>query len=453
MRFTLAVFLVASATPFVASSASHGAKPPSFGHDLIKRAAASCKKTADCSNSVPANANRYCAKGVCSYRCKSGYTASGSACVSAVATTTTSAAAPTKTCAASADCVKESRPANSNAYCKEGNCSWRCRSGFTRSGSNSRPATATAPAATPVLRKTYTGTDFTAGKEFEFSTNDDPTHGLVEYVDASTAATQGLARVTSSGAAILAIDSTSTLGYNVKRPSVRIESKATYDSGTLMIFDLAHMPWGCATWPAMWTYNQPWPAMGEIDIVEGVSNRRFNQHTLHTVPGCTRNPSIPQTGLQNASWVGNDCQAWSWSYGCNVIDWDPASYGEGFNRAGGGVFALLFAETGISIYRWKRSDVPADIQNGAPRWKSWGLPVAAFDRSTCDTRSFFKQQRITFDITTCGDMAGQDHVWQDPVQTGEGCYPKYGNCIAAVQDPENFKEAYFQINYIKVYDI
>jgi hypothetical protein len=37
--------------------------------------------------------------------------------------------------------------------------------------------------------------------------------------------------------------------------------------------------------------------------------------------------------------------------GCTVFDYDPTSYGTGFNNAGGGVFALLFAETGISIWR------------------------------------------------------------------------------------------------------
>ncbi|GAA5898079.1 hypothetical protein JCM6882_003322 [Rhodosporidiobolus microsporus] len=619
MRLFLGALAAVSIAQLVSASASHDLTYSPLAHDIAKRAAATCKKTADCSNTIPANANRYCAGGVCSFRCRTGYTQSGNSCRAPASSTsckatsdcsndipdganrycnkgtcswrcrsgfvsngdgcsrsgstvTTTTAAPAATaCAKTADC-KNTPPANANRYCDSGVCSWRCQSGYSQSGSScirlvtslppapsssatpspattplstsdavvpssaatqafldflvchypidhitctdvergdvrlsclvkplfpcpngpcninnlkhcflqyclcddvydvagsyssleasrptttstTRPATATAPAATPVLKRTYTGSDFTAGKAFEFFTDDDPTHGLVDYVDGTTASSLGLTKVTSSNAAILAIDSKSTLAYNTKRKSVRIESVETYDAGTLMLFDLAHMPWGCSTWPAMWTFNQPWPAMGEIDIIEGVSTRAFNQMTLHTVPGCTRNPSVPQTGLQNASWVGNDCHAYSWSYGCNVMDWDPAAYGEGFNRAGGGVFALLFAEMGISIWRWKRSDIPSDIKNGAPRWKNWGVPVAAFDGSTCDTRTFFQKQRITFDITTCGDMAGQDHVWQDAVQSGSSCYPKYGNCAAAVMDPDNFKEAYFEVNYIKVYSV
>jgi len=54
------------------------------------------------------------------------------------------------------------------------------------------------------------------------------------------------------------------------RDSVRIKSNAAYDSA-LMVLDLAHMPEGCATWPAWWTLsaNGPWPVGGEIDIIEG----------------------------------------------------------------------------------------------------------------------------------------------------------------------------------------
>ena len=42
------------------------------------------------------------------------------------------------------------------------------------------------------------------------------------------------------------------------RPSVRLTSKKSYDSG-LVILDLAHMPVGCGTWPAFWTVGPNWP--------------------------------------------------------------------------------------------------------------------------------------------------------------------------------------------------
>ena len=54
------------------------------------------------------------------------------------------------------------------------------------------------------------------------------------------------------------------------RNSIRIRSKAAY-ADSLIVLDLAHMPEGCATWPAFWTLSAagPWPHGGEIDILEG----------------------------------------------------------------------------------------------------------------------------------------------------------------------------------------
>ena len=53
------------------------------------------------------------------------------------------------------------------------------------------------------------------------------------------------------------------------RDSIRISSKRAFDESVIII-DLEHMPYGCATWPAFWTFSQngPWPTGGEIDIIE-----------------------------------------------------------------------------------------------------------------------------------------------------------------------------------------
>jgi hypothetical protein len=53
------------------------------------------------------------------------------------------------------------------------------------------------------------------------------------------------------------------------RDSNRIVSKKAFDE-SVIILDLEHMPYGCGTWPAFWTLSQkgPWPAGGEIDIIE-----------------------------------------------------------------------------------------------------------------------------------------------------------------------------------------
>lgn len=53
------------------------------------------------------------------------------------------------------------------------------------------------------------------------------------------------------------------------RDSNRISSKQAFDE-SVVILDLQHMPYGCATWPAFWSFSQtgPWPTGGEIDVIE-----------------------------------------------------------------------------------------------------------------------------------------------------------------------------------------
>lgn len=110
------------------------------------------------------------------------------------------------------------------------------------------------------------------------------------------------------------------------------------------------MPTGCATWPAFWLCNQtnpfdpavlngtvqPWPAGGEIDILEGVHVNDKNSHTLHTSEGCQRKPKTdygdnpPYTGTDTGNY---DCKGESNS-GCG-IDGFSGSYGDTLNSQGG----------------------------------------------------------------------------------------------------------------------
>jgi hypothetical protein len=67
-------------------------------------------------------------------------------------------------------------------------------------------------------------------------------------------------------------DDWSTVNTSARgRDSVRIYLENAYDEA-IFVLDLVHMPAGCATWPAFWTLSEagPWPAGGEIDIIEGM---------------------------------------------------------------------------------------------------------------------------------------------------------------------------------------
>ena len=71
---------------------------------------------------------------------------------------------------------------------------------------------------------------------------------------------------------VMRADDWSIVGPSARgRDSIRISSQSAYDEA-IFVLDLAHMPAGCATWPAFWSLSQqgPWPAGGEIDIIEGM---------------------------------------------------------------------------------------------------------------------------------------------------------------------------------------
>lgn len=110
------------------------------------------------------------------------------------------------------------------------------------------------------LQDDYSGTNFFS--MFDFFTDADPTHGYVDYVAQSAAQSAGLIN-TNNGQIYMGVD-TKNVASGRGRQSVRLTSKATYNSG-LIILDLAHMPGSiCGTWPAFWTVGPDWPNNGKL---------------------------------------------------------------------------------------------------------------------------------------------------------------------------------------------
>ncbi|KAJ5688633.1 hypothetical protein N7462_003025 [Penicillium macrosclerotiorum] len=278
--------------------------------------------------------------------------------------------------------------------------------------------------------------------KFDFYTSSDPTNGYVSYVDQSTASNAGLINA-SDGSVYIGVDTTNTAS-SPGRESVRISSTNTYTHG-LVILDLAHMPGSvCGTWPAFWMLGSDWPNNGEIDIIEGVSTNSQNQMTLHTSDSC----SITSSGFSGNLQTSNcyvDASGQSENSGCAILSSDDSSYGDGFNSAGGGVYATEWTSSGISIWFFSSGSVPSDITNGSPDPSGWGTPSAAFSGS-CDIDSHFNELQIVFDITFCGDWAGD--VWS----SDSTCSAKASTCNDYVQNnPSAFDETYWQINSLKVY--
>ncbi|KAJ3774916.1 glycoside hydrolase family 16 protein [Lentinula raphanica] len=288
----------------------------------------------------------------------------------------------------------------------------------------------------------YSGSTFF--DNFSFYTGEDPTHGTVNFLNATAAFSDGLAYVQDNGIVIMKGDNTSTLANGVNRNSVRISSNKQYNTG-LFILDINQAPWGCGVWPAFWTVGGgTWPLTGEIDIIEGVHDNEHNQVTWHTGPNCTLTPegnftgTIVQTnGVNNTNCDGNDND----NAGCGITEWSRASYGPFFDQQGGGVFAMKWDENGIAVWSFYRAAIPQDIQAGSPNPSGWGDPVAALEPGGCDPLTNFVNHSIIFDITFCGDWAGNSYATS-------GCP---GTCSEQLMEPSNFDNATWSINSIKVY--
>lgn len=260
-----------------------------------------------------------------------------------------------------------------------------------------------AAASTYTLEDSYTTSNFF--DEFDFYTGADPTSGFVDYQSDSAASSSGLAGY-SNGAVYLGADHTTKNPAN-GRASTRVSSKKSY-THMLLVADLSHMPVGCGTWPALWSFGPNWPSSGEIDLLEGVNSQSSNEITLHTAEGCkmTKGSSLAGTKMIDST----DCGADNGNTGCPQTTTSSNNYGTGLNSAGGGIYAMEWTSEKISIWWFERNGTMANklsaTSGGAQSvdTSAFGDPTASFvGGSGCDIDSYFKNHNIIIDTTFCGD--------------------------------------------------
>ncbi|KAK7688793.1 hypothetical protein QCA50_008333 [Cerrena zonata] len=301
-------------------------------------------------------------------------------------------------------------------------------------------------AANLTLVKQYAGSSFFDAWDF-VDNFDNTTNGDVQFVPQSNS--PSLAFVDSNQRAIVKVDNTTSVDYPNKRNSIKITSKDYYEAGTVWVFDAVHLPYGCSVWPAFWTKGQDWPRQGEIDIVEGINTMTNNQMALHTFNGCNAATGTNQLGKTGTTNCNDTAGA-----GCTVAETADNSFGASFASNGGGVWATQFDASGIFIWFWGRSNVPASISTATDSIdiSSWGAPSASYPSSACDIGSFFGPQQLVIDITLCGDWAGVPSIYQ-PVCGGDGAADGcYRNSVINAGSP-NYDNAYFEINYIKAFGV
>ncbi|KZV99657.1 hypothetical protein EXIGLDRAFT_640388 [Exidia glandulosa HHB12029] len=275
---------------------------------------------------------------------------------------------------------------------------------------------------------------------------DNLTNGDVEYLNRQDSFSNELVSTTSSGSAIMRVDNFTNVPSNYKRNSIRITSTHYYDTGSLWVFDIKHLPYGCSVWPSIWTHGDNWPNGGEIDIIEGINLNARNQVAVHTLGGCTH-----QNGTNELGWAGGaDCSTPS---GCTVQDPDTRSYGAPFAAAGGGVWAAQYDVAGIFIWFFTRNNMPISLNakdKSTLDIGEWGPPLAAYPSSSCEMAKYFTPQQLVIDITLCGDWAGVPSLYNATCKnTGPTgiCYTD--NVIGP--GAGKYDNAYFEINAIRAY--
>ncbi len=214
-----------------------------------------------------------------------------------------------------------------------------------------------------------------------------------------------------------------------------------------------HIPAGGGVWPSFWLTSATgtWACNGEIDIIEGVNsvdaNSSHNVATLHTSdkPGVALCRSVGVPGISNGgncaspgtgSTCGCDNESGCPFNGCGVALSSAASFGKGFNDAGGGTYACELTPAGaVTMWFFPRGQEPAYLLADEPNPGSWPATNRTMF-NPCPGQ--FKDLEIVVNTTLCGDWSG-------------AVYPGgMGKCISDVA-ASNLSEAYWSIDYIKTY--
>ncbi|KID92149.1 Concanavalin A-like lectin/glucanase [Metarhizium guizhouense ARSEF 977] len=295
------------------------------------------------------------------------------------------------------------------------------------------------------LAASYAGESLLSG--FNWFHGADPTHGYVSYQSRQNAEALGLYSVDEkTGVVRLGVDSTNTYPLTAGRPSIRLESKEAFNHG-LFIADFLHMPPSqCGVWPAFWSYGPNWPASGEVDIIEGANDQHNNLMSAHTAPGCTISKSLG--GKFSGAQRETDCNVGNNNVGCGYSSpaGDTSAYGDGFNAANGGVYAMEWDNEFIKIWHFARSEIPKDITNKTPDTKGWGAPDAVFGGGDCNVDNFFKDMSLVININFCGDWGNA--IWGK----SDGCGKYAATCNEYVaNNPKAFANAYWDVRYIETY--
>lgn len=294
-------------------------------------------------------------------------------------------------------------------------------------------------------------------KEFDYAVSSDPANGFVNFVGPPTASAMKLAGSLPSvnNSIYLGVERHNKAPHG--RSSVRLQSKKSYNHG-LFVADISHMPGSiCGVWPTLKLEGPHYPDAGRINIIEGINQMTTNSMTLHTSQRCqTKAPKTTFTGLlaSKSCGVAGAPPGVSPQIGCKIGAPDNSgSFGDPFNRAGGGIFATQWTPQNISIWFFPRASIPHDLEIGVlddydgPQPYKWPTPMAHFELD-CPLDAHFRDMKLVIDTKFCGDWAGGQWGQGDK----GGCRRKAVSCEKYVSEEKGaFETAFWVIKRILVF--
>ena len=195
-----------------------------------------------------------------------------------------------------------------------------------------------------------------------------------------------------------------------------------------------------------WTFGEPWPNVGEVDIIEQWNNNDYNAPAVHVGAASEFGECrIEQRGM-SAEIVTTDCDANSSengpNQGCTATDLDGP-----FGSASGGIYAMEWTDKSIKLFDFSYDSAPSDIDSESPDPDNWGTPYLIVKNSNCDINGHFSDHKIVLNIDFCG-VAGDPGNWDECASiTGQS------SCAKWVGDnPYEFTESYFGIKDIRIFE-
>eukprot|EP00435_Cladocopium_sp_Y103_P024388 s340_g6.t1 len=238
---------------------------------------------------------------------------------------------------------------------------------------------------------------------------------------------------------------------------------------TMSVVGLCELPVSCGSWPAFWMFGEDednvWPEWGEFDIMEWIHEEESVSTTLHTKANCTQKHLYPGWHMKarwnKGKWPSvdaSDCFVhadgqWT-NQGCSQRGMH-GSIGEGFNAAGGGTYAAEWDPIAghMRVWIWQAGQEPEDVINKTPNPELWGQPEFYFSLKDDCHPDHFKNMKLVFDITFCGDLGEptfRDHCGRKGF--GERKQRTYTSCVDMVRKEFSaFDETYWSVQGLDVY--